>query len=241
MTRQLSDKHFRDRDAKGTRFSDMSFRNCIFESCSVAVGAHARDRPTIRNVQLRNCTALGCAIGAVIAEDVLVEGLRTTGRVPLFIRGAAFRHVVLRGHIGGLTITGDARRPSVKGIDDVKLKREIDEANERYYRSVDWALDISEAECEDLDMRGGIPASLIRRDPRTQIVVTRERALEGRWREVDLSGTWWPETLNMFINDNYLDSGYASKVLVAPRRHPNYVRLLEALERLRDAGVAETD
>lgn len=188
---------------------------------------------------MRDCVALGCAIGSAVIEDVLVDGLLTPGRVPFFIRGAAFRHVTLRGRFGGLTITGDARRPSMKGWDDADLRREIDAANATYYQSVDWALDISEIECEDLEIRGGIPSRLIRRDSATQVVITRERVLDGRWRDVDLSGTWWPTAIDMLANEKYLDSGYPEKILVAPKLHPDFPRLLEGLRRLRAAGIAD--
>lgn len=219
----------------------MSFRRCQFENCSLALAVRPAKRPTVRRIAMTDCIALGCAIGSAVIEEVVVDGLVTPGRVPFFVRGAAFNHVTLRGRFGGLTITGDARRPSMRGWDDVPLRGEVDEANAAYYEGVDWALDISEVECEDLEIRGGIPARLIRRDPATQVVITRERALEGRWRDVDLSGTWWSTAIDMLVNPKYLDSGYAEKVLVAPKLHRDFPRLLEGLSRLRAAGIAEPD
>jgi len=243
VTTILEDQTIKDRDDRGSgsTYEDLSFRRCVFESCSLGIAVRPPKRPTVRRVSLTDCVALGCAIGSAIVEDVVIDGLATTGRVPFFVRGAAFRHVILRGHIGGVTITGDARRPSVNGWDDEALRNEIDMANAQFYQGVDWAIDISAAECEDLEIRGGIPARLIRRDPATQIVITRERALEGRWRELDLSGTWWPTTIDMLVNPKFLDSGYPEKILVAPKRHPNFPRLLTGLARLRDAGIAEPD
>lgn len=190
---------------------------------------------------MTDCVALGCSVGSAIIEDVAVDGFATPGRVPFFVRGAAFRHVALRGRFGGVTITGDARRPSMKGWDDLALRREIDDANATYYQGVDWALDISEVECEDLEIRGGVPARLVRRDAATQAVLTRERALEGKWRNLDLSGTWWPTAIDMLVNPKFLDSGYPEKILVAPKRHPEFPRLLEGLSRLRDAGIVQPE
>lgn len=243
MSRVIEDERFRDRDDRGSGrlYHDLVFRSCVFESCSLGVAARPKKRPTVREVTLVNCVVLGCQIGSAILEDILVDGLATTGRVPFFVRGAAFRHVSLRGRIGSMTITGDARRPSLKGLDNLALRKEIDADNADYYGGVDWALEIHEAEFEDFELRGGIPARLIRRDPKTQVVITRERALEGRWRDIDLSGTPWATAIEMFVNNNYLDSGYPDKVLVAPKLHPDFPRLLTGLDRLRGAGVAEPD
>jgi hypothetical protein len=75
---------------------------------------------------------------------------------------------------------------------------------------------------------------LIRRDPETQVVVTREKAIEGAWRNLDLSKTWWATSLEFFVK-----RGDADVVLVAPKRDRKFRDLLDGLKALRDAGVAE--
>ncbi len=112
-------------------------------------------------------------------------------------------------------------------------QRAFEDANVDFYAGVDWALDISDAEFEEVDL-GGIPGHLVRRDPATSALVTREKALEGVWRTLDLSGTWWDIALNDIAR-----SRMPSEVLVAPRRHAKFRRLVEGLNLLRDAGVAE--
>jgi hypothetical protein len=103
-----------------------------------------------------------------------------------------------------------------------------------FYASVDWALDISEAEFREADIRC-IPATLIRRDPKTQAVVTREKAMEGRWRSLDLSKTWWAEQIqHMLDRDCAPDT-----ILVAPKRNHRFNDLVDGIRRLREAGVAE--
>jgi hypothetical protein len=77
---------------------------------------------------------------------------------------------------------------------------------------------------------------LIRRDPATQVVVTRDKAMQGTWRNVDLSGTHWATSLQFMLN-----RGDEDIVLVAPKRHRKFKVLLDGLKRLRDAGVAEPD
>jgi hypothetical protein len=130
---------------------------------------------------------------------------------------------------------------------EVKVNREIGswgkparqqafaDANAAYYRTVDWALDISEAEFIGADL-DGVPARLIRRDPASQVVITREKTLEGRWRQLDLSATHWATRIACFLR-----AGHPDLVLVAPKRSRSYRRLLEGLQRLRDAGVAEPE
>jgi hypothetical protein len=116
----------------------------------------------------------------------------------------------------------------------LNLQKAFDEANSIYYSSVDWALDIREAQFEEADLRG-IPARLILHDPETQFILTREKALEGRWKEVDLSGTHWKTSIEFFLEE----TNASDEILVAPKRHPRYRPLLAGLWALRDAGVLE--
>lgn len=94
-------------------------------------------------------------------------------------------------------------------------------------------LDIREAEFIEADLRG-MPGHLVRRDPATQSLVTREKALQSAWRTLDFSKTYWPDAIELF-----LEGGLSSVVLVAPKRVSSFRKLLDGLEKLRDAGVAE--
>jgi hypothetical protein len=96
-------------------------------------------------------------------------------------------------------------------------------------------LDIREADVEELDIRR-VPARLIRRDPESQIVITRERAMQGVWRQLDLRNTHWATCIELFLQD-----GDQDVVLVAGRRDRKYRQLMYGLQALRDAGVAESD
>ena len=88
--------------------------------------------------------------------------------------GAVFKHVMFRGKIDLLMIS-----PAIKGgMAPPETQRAFDAANDQYYRGVDWALDISQADFVDCDIQR-VPANLVRRDPETQVVVTRERAMRG--------------------------------------------------------------
>jgi hypothetical protein len=122
-----------------------------------------------------NCHQRGCAIHGAIIENTVVDGLATHGQL-LQIWGAVFNQVVLKGKIDRLMISADVL-PSVL-LEEGDRQREIQAfraADSLYYRNVEWALDISQGEFRELCLRG-LPAHLVRRDPETQIVVTREKA-----------------------------------------------------------------
>lgn len=114
-------------------------------------------------------------------------------------------------------------------------QRAFDQANAQYYAAVDWALDISEGEFEECDLRR-VPAGLVRRDAATQVVVKRDVAMRGDWRKLDLSRTYWASAIEGFIQE-----GDPDIVLVAGKRQKKFKDLLDGLKMLRDAGVAEPE
>jgi hypothetical protein len=108
----------------------------------------------------------------------------------------------------------------------------FDLVNAEFYRNVDWALDIREAEFVECDLRSPMPARLVRRDEETQVVVKRSKLLDGEWRKLDLPQ--WSIALEWL-----LERGDPDVVLVAGKRSKNFKKELAELERLRDAGFAE--
>jgi hypothetical protein len=114
-------------------------------------------------------------------------------------------------------------------------QRAFDEANAEYYRHVDWALDISEGEFKDLELRG-VPARLIRRDPETQVLITRKVALQGPWRDLDFRSNVTPACISLFLGRDEPDY-----VLVAPKRSRRFRDCVADIELLRKAGIAEPD
>lgn len=213
----------------GRMFSDIMFKYCRFISCSISVTMNPRRRSLIRNIQFYGCEVTGCTIYPAIIEDVLISNLKTHNL--LRTEGAVFKHVKLEGNIGEIMIS-----PLVNpGWAKPKQQAAFDDANVRYYETVDWALDISEGRFIDCDIRR-VPARLIRRDPETQVIITREKALAGEWRKLDLSKTYWATSIQFLLN-----RGDRDVVLVAPKRNSKYSELLDGLKMLRDAGVAEPD
>ncbi len=212
-------------------YVDFEFRRCSFQGCGISVTRDPQKRSTFRNIRLIDCDVRGCAAETAILEDIYVERLKTHNLLACW--GAVFKHVTLKGRIGSIMVnpavaTGTAKREE---------QHAFDEANAAYYASVDWALDISEAEFEvEPDIRN-IPARLIRRDADTQVVVTREKALKYQ-AALDSLGTYWGRWIGLFLSNPWKP---ADVVIAAPTRHRRYAELLEGITLLREAGIAEPD
>jgi hypothetical protein len=217
-----------DRDSAAI-YQDIEFVKCRFESCGLSITRDPRLRAIVRNVRVTKCEQRGSTVRSAILEDVIVEDFKTGGLLQFW--GAAFRHVTLRGNIGRIMMS-----PLIApGNSTAEQQRAFDEANADYYASVDWALDITEAQFEECDLRR-VPAHLVRRDPQTQVVIKRDNAIQGQWRKLDLERTYWASAI-----EDFLLEGDQDIVLVAGKRQKKFRDLLDGLNKLRDAGVAEPD
>jgi hypothetical protein len=215
--------------SSGKTFADYDLTDCVFDNCALSLTLDPAKRSTVRNVRLTNCVAKNSTVYGAIIEGAVINGLRTTYLLQIW--AAAYNRVILRGDIGSIMLS-----PLVMpGTATPDQQASFDEANRRYYESVEWALDIREARFVGFEVRG-VPARLIRRDPETQIVVTRDKVLRGRWRDIEFEHDLWPFCLNAMIGD-----GDPEVVLVAGRRNKKFKALKADLEKLRNAGVSEPD
>ena len=232
MTRSYEHRQFEDirNRALSRVISDIECHDCHFKSCHLWATDDPALRSTVRGVELHDCSQLACYVDRVIFEDVLVDGLKNVGGM-LQIYGAVFNRVVLRGKIHRLMISSFVELTE----DNPEMQKAFDEANAKYYRKVKWALDISKGEFSELDLRG-VPGRLVRRDPETQILVTRKKALEGSWRGLPWKDGLWEFVLDLFLQENTPDI-----VLVAGKRSQKFKALQADLKLLRKAGVAEPD
>jgi hypothetical protein len=223
---------FDDRDS-AARFSDIEFRQCCFQDCKLSI-THTPALRSVIHASLIDCSVNAGSIGTAIVQNVTVDRLKIAGLFQTF--GTVFNQVTLRGAIDRLMITNDAL-PSLF-LDENSRRDEVETfrvANGEYYRQGRVALDISQAEFKEFDIRG-VPVHLIRRDPETQMVLTREGALKGGWRQLALRETLWTTWIEQF-----LQSDEVATILVAPKRHAKYRNYLEDLFILREAGVVESD
>ena len=218
----------RDRDS-GSVFTDFEFRRCEFDDCEISLAARPELRSTLRNCHLERCIVRqNCSINTAIVEDCVVDGLETRG--PVFVRGAVFKHVVLKGKVGRFMLANPlGLGPGFREVSP------FEGANTEYYRGVDWALDLTQCEAKELQL-SGVPGRLIRRDPTTQILVTRARALAVDWRSLPLGDSPYAIAL-----ERLTQYGDDARVLIAPHRDRSFQACIQAQKVLRDAGVAEPD
>jgi hypothetical protein len=211
---------------------NMRFESCMFDNCAISLTKDVSLRSTVRNVSIENCAANGCGIGPTIFENVTVEGLATSDL--LIIWGATLHHVKLAGDIGKIKINSAAHFVDTTEATQGPFTR----SREALYRSIDWALDITEARFKGFDATG-IPARLFRLDPESQAVVTRDRVTaEGGQRYARAEGNPWLPWIRGALSD-----GSSDGVLVTPLGAPKKKRdeFLQGLRQLREIGIVEPE
>ncbi|MFI6284430.1 hypothetical protein ACIBCM_06680 [Streptomyces sp. NPDC051018] len=201
---------------------DLRFDRCVFIVCSLVQFDDPEPPLVARNITATRCTLDNCSVAGVRFEDITIEHLTVRGW-PL-IRGCVFSRVTLKGRIGPL-VAATPLAPAGSELHPYATGAIVDA-----YASVDWALDISEAEFTDvaLDL---VPGNLIRRDPETQFLLHRDK-LEG------LDPQTLPRRAKLFV-DRFQYSPFDTMVAVAPKRSRYFRDFLESLEELRKRGLAE--
>lgn len=215
-------------DYGGHVYSDMELRKVFFDNCGLSITSDPTKRTIVRRLKLVDCTVMSCHPNTAIIEDVVVENLETYNVLQGF--GTAFKHVTLRGKIGQLMLA-----PYVGDTEEEEAA--MAKANAEYYQKVDWALDIREAEFDDLDLRG-VPARLVRIDPGRQIVVTRQKAQTVRWKPRTEAEKYWRDIIEIGFETC---PAIPDQVLAIPREEKRYREFLDAIRHLRDLGVAEPE
>ena len=209
--------------------SDLVFNRCAFAHAGLLVRDGAQKDPskraTVRNIQLNDCTAASATLDGAVIEDVTVHNLKR-GKSPIFVRANAYKHVTFTGKIAALEIRGKL------GVLDNSWDDVWDQANARYYETVDWALDITSARFASLSI-SGVPAHLVKRDLETTAVVTKEKALEGEWRKLAYSSGLFSVVISALVCEGYDDT-----LLIACRGSSRFEDQMEDLDMLRNEGIA---
>jgi hypothetical protein len=209
--------------------ADMEFAKCKITGSGFGY-RHSPDfslRSSAKNIRLVGCHVRKCLIGPALLEDIYIENLNSDLTI---VWGALFKHVSIKGRCDKLMIHG-ANDSGMFGRELTQYWALCDE----FYETVDWALDISEAEFNDFCIRTrGVPTHLVRRDPETQAVIRRDKAIDGKWRNLGVS------SLTQIFFKEFLRDELPSFILVAPKRHKqDFKEVIEDIRRLRDAGIAE--
>jgi hypothetical protein len=219
-------------------FEDVTARRSRFEMWQSPTQRTLEQRPTLRRIHIERCHFTASDLGPIVLEDSLLDTIWIhRGKwAPQEIGGSVFKHVVIRGRITGSVRLWAYPTWLFLGLDptgDAKAASRFIRANQRYYKSVDWALDISEAEFTAFENeRADIPAHLYRRDPETQAIVTRESCRGRDWRGACGGSSLWVHI------ERFLETGNADTVVVAAKRSKYFAAHVEAIRRLRDIGVA---
>ena len=218
------ERHNAIRVTQNVMLGDLEFHNCEFIGEGLTTYGDPVHRSTARNIRLTDCRLNSFfGIGAIF-DEVVVDGLRTS-RMPVILDGCAFRHVTLTGQLGRFLINRNVTH------DDERRNAAFRAANAAFYDAVDWALDISRARAACIEIRGAIPAKLIRRNPNEQFVMTRDVAQSGNWQLYD------PFSAFEIGVSTFLDSAADQNVFVAASRSRHFKDEVAFFHRLRDAGL----
>ncbi len=214
----------------GIDIQGVSYHGCKFHNCALSLIKDPTRRSSVSNVALEDCEISASDIGPAVFRQVDVNGLVTDSL--LIVWGALFERVTLAGRIGKVKINTAVHHSDHSAT----TQSPFDQQRHEFYSATDWALDISRARVRLLEV-SGIPARLIRRDPTTQMVVTRDRALQTDWRsQISAENKYWPFAIDMFLSSGELD-----EVLIAPLQGPKrqVKQYLRHLHELRELGVVE--
>jgi hypothetical protein len=235
-------KHFKNETFNGLYdrgdrllLEDMAFERCEFSRCALSLTDQLDQISTVRNVEMKYCSVMDCHVGPVVISQATISDLITNNLLILWC--PYLDHVRISGSVGRMKINA-AARPATLGNDK---QRPFDEFRKKFYDDVEWALDIRDARFKEFDLEG-IPAHLVLRDPESQIVITRERALQiatpGWETKLSASDTHWPFAVNLFLSD-----GDPEMILVAPLGAAKAERdsLLRTLREFRSIGLADPD
>lgn len=216
---------FYDADS-GEIFENIQFEKCDFNYCNISQTENPYYRTTIKNIVMKKCSLTSCSIGSAIVEDCLFDNNRNNGL--LQIRGALFNQVKIKGKIGRLMIRNEILSNNKEVVEAFKLE------NKEYYASIDWALDISEAEPLELDIKG-IPCDLIKINPSTQAIV-RKKNVPKEWKEIKFNDG----VIKIILMRLMEESEYEDIVIVAPNRDKkSFNNMRKDIELLRKLGIAD--
>ena len=184
---------------------------CTLFSCVLVQSRDPSYGLVVKSSSAQRCKCANLSVVGVRFEEVLVNGLATSGG-PLILEACLFKQVAIKGNIGRMAFWGP----------NVSMPRQeaesLTHAALAYYEDVDWALDISEAKFESIELPW-VPGSLVRYDPETQACVNRERA-----RAV-LDDSLPPDV--RFPLEKVVESPFETVIIAAPKHGRYFKNVME--------------
>jgi hypothetical protein len=174
------------------------FKRCQFHWCGIESHDGPTEKPrqgvvhaTVRGVTLMRCRLSKMHVWDVVFEDCVLDHPKVVSQNVL--KGCVYRHVTIRGDAGFLCLedhyavdeTEREVRVSAPTAEERARRREWDEA---YYRDVDWALDVREANTRSMRIEN-VPPRLVRRDPARLLLVWSKGLTHPVWRSRALAKT----------------------------------------------------
>lgn len=205
--------------------ANLSLAHMSINNCDIPFERRPELRARVSNISIFQCEHYANSADGALFHEVVVTELRGSSKAPTILRGCVYSRVTLRGRMGGLWLSSSESFL----YEDPHLQAAYRAANAAEYRTIDWALDITEAKFSHYFSLAGIPASLIRRRSEDHFVMTREAALV---LAKDEDRTVWTLTAQDLV-----DSGLPDTVIVIGGSAKLLRGYLEDVQRLRDRGL----
>ncbi len=203
-------------------YSGADFYGSTFTRCDVGQFEDPEYSLVVRDFKISRCKIVDCSLQGVYFDKGVVEDVSISrGEV---IYGCVFDQVKLKGRVGALLVT--VPHFSQKNRDSM-----IDGIISRY-ESIEWALDISEAQFVDVDLFG-IPGDLIRHDGNTQVLIKRDLVesfyLNQPKKDVPIFADVWMSRFEVSPFDHI--------ICVAPRRSKRFSEYMRSIEWMHNKGL----
>lgn len=204
--------------------ADIQLDECVINNSLLSEHQADGSRSVVRNVKISNSQFMGCYLGPAMVEDVEIAKCKANDLVIAW--GTIFSRVKVSGNLPPFKIN-----TIVEFSVSAQTQNLYDRSREEFYRSADWALDISEARLMSFDC-SGIPGRLFRLDPETQGIVHRSKLVDGWENSISYGNAWIPWLHNM------LSTNDEDVVLAAPLAKPKAQREkhLAGLQELKELG-----
>ena len=193
--------------------------DCVFEDCEFSGRSCSQKKGYLKNVLFDNIKNLDfLRIGGVIFEEVT-------------FKGKFDKWLLSSSHISMVINYNSITEEECTVLDEYAQKQ---------YKNIKWALDISEAEFKECDLRSSIPARLIKYNPETQMLIKYDKVLKSDWRNNNKIMSCYGGYAEVFCK-RVLRHGSDTVVVASVRNKKEFEKDMEAIKILRAEGIAEPD